>query len=97
MQEAVQEEMPPLEQFSGTDSGLNFLTKESEGWPHRTFTIKELSRGLLTGKYKWTYNNANYREGEIITLISNKDIDFKNCWRTVKDIVLKNIRNGLLT
>lgn len=80
-------------EFDGKDLGLEIFCKESEPFPTENFRLKALTKGLLKGIYKWTYNNGRYTEDEIVRHLNNNEIRLRDCWRVVEDQRFKKIRN----
>ena len=92
------EDMPPLEQISGKDIGLQIITKNNVGWPRNVQTnLRKLTEGIESGTYKWTYNDNSYPEETIYRCLQNKEINFDSCWYRMEDSKFNKIRNGLQT
>lgn len=95
-EEEEREEMPDLEKLRGKEVGLNIITKKSIGWPSN-INLANITEGINTGKYKWTYEDEGYDEDEILRGLKNDEIEFKGCWKTMEDTQFKKVRNGLIT
>ncbi len=88
----------------GTDSvtktakevGLNLYTPQERGWPEKEFTVESLVTGLRKNTYKYTYDNKNYNEEEVLQMILTGNIKLRNCWHTVENDQFRKIRSGQL-
>lgn len=92
--ETVQKEIPELEKIEGRELGLEVMVSKSTGWPKESFSLRELTRGMLEGTYKWTYSSKRHTDEEIYKLISNNEVKMEGCWKVVDDQSFRKIRNG---
>ncbi len=87
-------QQPPLR--TAQDFGLNFYTTNDKGWPKPPFTKNDLMKGIQKGTFKWTSTNTDYSEDQMMYLMSENYIIFKECWNTVGNDVFRKIRSGVI-
>ena len=96
-EEEVEVEMPQLEKITGSNIGLQIITKSSVGWPQDTvLSLRRLREGFENDIYKWCYTDNSFLEESIFKCIINNEVDFDNCWALMEDNRFSKIRNGFI-
>ncbi len=68
---------------NATELGLKLYTTQEKGWPLKYFTVEKLVTGLKNKTYKYTYENKNYTDEEVLQMIQAGDLKLKSCWSTI--------------
>ncbi len=58
--------------------------------------MESLVTGLRKNTYKYTYDNKNYNEEEVLQMILTGNVKLRNCWNTVENDQFRKIRPGQL-
>ncbi len=82
------------ETIKARDIGLKFYTNEERSWPKNKFTRNDLKEGILSNKYKFTYEDSTWTEEQIFDGIFERQIILQDCWMTVENDVFRKIRSG---
>ena len=79
----------------GRDIQLHIYNFEATGWPENIST-RDLTKGILESKYKYTYSDHTIDENEILISIgSNEIILDSSVWHKVEVNIFNKIRSGL--
>ncbi len=76
--------------------GLNLYTPQERGWPEKEFTVESLVTGLRKNTYKYTNDNKNYNDEEVLQMILTGNVKLKNCWNTAENDQFRKITPGQL-
>lgn len=84
--------------ISGTEIGLQLITKKSIGWPRDgQLGIQTIKERIKNNTCKWIYTDNSYNEEEIYQYLTRNLIILDNCWYTIEDSRLNKVHNGLET
>lgn len=93
----VQETETQMETLKGAEIGLQIHTSKSVGWPKSTLTLKQITKNLREGKYKFTYKYNRIKEEDIMKMITKNCIEItQDCFSIVDDGTFRKIRQGLI-
>ena len=70
------EEMGKL--WKAKDIRLKLYTTKERGWP-QNFGYNDLKEGLQNNSYKWTYEDINYSEEQVLYAVVEGNIKLKEC------------------
>lgn len=85
-----------LSRITGKDIGLTIYTSKSKGWPEFPMRKQALLKGMDDKVIKWTYNDPNIREKEIMEKIVFGQIDLSDCFQIIEDDMFRKTKSGLL-
>ena len=77
--------------WKAKDIGLKLYTTKERGWP-QNFGYNDLKEGLQNNSYKWTYEDINYSEEQVLYAVVEGNIKLKECWHVVDNDIFRKIR-----
>lgn len=81
--------------IKGTAIGLAIITSKATGWPEEHLSLKKLTQGLESKKYKWAYTDNSYDEDTVYQYITTDKIDLHGCWKVTEEDNFRKFRSGL--
>lgn len=90
-------EETPSSVIKSSDLGMNIYTPRSVWWPKGSLTLKQITKNLREGKYKYKYTDKRIKEDEVINIMTNKVIEItKNCFVIIENSIFIKIRPGMI-